>query len=100
MLYELLAGCGPLRVGEALGLEIEKHISKDFRTLTIVQKAKRGEIQPYLKTINGKRKVDLCTPLAQMLREYVVSFNYGYTAQTIQCAASQPPPDPPLSGRA
>jgi hypothetical protein len=71
MLYALLAGCGPLRVGEALGLEIDKHISSDFRTLTIEQKTKRGKIQPYLKTINGKRKVDLCTSLASMLREYV-----------------------------
>lgn len=71
MLYALLAGCGPLRVGEALGLEIDKHISSDFRTLQIVQKAKRGEIQDHLKTINGNRLVDLCTPLATMLREYV-----------------------------
>lgn len=39
-LYALLAGCGPLRVGEALGLEIDKHISPDFRILYIQQKAK------------------------------------------------------------
>ena len=71
MLYALLAGCGPLRVGEALGLEIDKHISSDFRTLSIVQKAKRGEIQTYLKTKNGTRQVDLCSALASMLREYV-----------------------------
>src|SRR5438094_5900372 len=58
MLYALLAGCGPLRAGEALGLEIDKHISPDFRTLYIQQKAKRGEIQPYLKTKNGEREVD------------------------------------------
>ncbi len=57
VLYALLAGCGPLRAGEALGLEIDKHISEDFRTLYIVQKAKRGEIQPYLKTKNGTREV-------------------------------------------
>jgi hypothetical protein len=55
MLYALLAGCGPLRVGEALGLEIDKHISSDFRTLAVAQKAKRGIIQPYLKTKNGIR---------------------------------------------
>ena len=60
MLYALLAGCGPLRAGEALGLEIDKHISSDFRTLTVAQKAKRGIIQPYLKTKNGIREVDLC----------------------------------------
>jgi integrase len=46
VLYALLAGCGPMRAGEALGLEIDKHISKDCRTLYIRQKAKRGEIQP------------------------------------------------------
>ena len=71
VLYALLAGCGPLRAGEALGLEIDKHISQDFRTLCIVQKAKRGEIQPYLKTKNGAREVDLCSQLANTLREYV-----------------------------
>jgi hypothetical protein len=71
MLYALLAGCGPLRAGEALGLEIDKHISSDFRTLLVVQKAKRGEIQPYLKTKHGTREVDLCSPLATMLREFV-----------------------------
>jgi hypothetical protein len=42
MLYALLAGCGPLRAGEALGLEIDRHISTDFRTLYIQQKAKRA----------------------------------------------------------
>jgi hypothetical protein len=46
LLYALLAGCGPLRVGEALALEIDKHISEDFRALYVVQKANRGEIQP------------------------------------------------------
>jgi integrase len=70
VLYALLAGCGPLRAGEALGLEI-RHISEDFRTLRIEQKAKRGYIQPYLKTKNGTREVDLCPALAAMLRDYV-----------------------------
>jgi len=71
MLYALLAGCGPLRAGEALGLEIDKHISRDFRTLLIVQKAKCGQLYPYLKTKNGERQVDLCSRLAEMLREFV-----------------------------
>jgi integrase len=71
VLYALLAGCGPLRAGEALGLEIDKHISSDFRTLSIRQKAKSGEIQPYLKTKAGEREVDLCSTLAKMLRDYV-----------------------------
>lgn len=70
-LYALLAGCGPLRAGEALGLEIGKHICEDCRTLYIRQKAKRGEIQTYLKTQNGERDVDLCTTLAKMLKEHI-----------------------------
>jgi hypothetical protein len=71
VLYALLAGCGPLRAGEALGLEIGKHISEDRRTLYIRQKAKRGLIQPYLKTQNGERDVDLCGSLAEMLRNHI-----------------------------
>jgi hypothetical protein len=71
VLYALLAGCGPLRAGEALGLEIGKHISSDCRTLYIRQKAKRGIIQPYMKTQNGERDVDLCTKLAAMLKEFI-----------------------------
>jgi hypothetical protein len=69
--YGLLAGCGPLRVGEALGLEIGKHISEDCRTVYIRQKAKRGEIQSYIKTPNGERDVDLCTTLAAMLKDFI-----------------------------
>ena len=71
VLYALLAGCGPLRVGEALGLEIGKHISEDCRTLYIRQKAKRGEIQSYMKTPNGERDVDLCMALAAMLKDFI-----------------------------
>jgi len=81
VLYALLAGCGPVRAGEALGLEIGKHISKDCCTLYIRQKAKRGVIQPYTKTRSGTeaqcdgeiigRDVDLCRPLAAMLREFI-----------------------------
>jgi integrase len=52
-LYALLAGCGPMRAGEALGLDI-RSIHEDFRTLEIVQKAKRGELQDYMKTKNAQ----------------------------------------------
>jgi len=66
-----LPGCGPLRAGEALGLEIGKHISDDCRTLYILQKAKRGVIQPYLRTKNGNREVDLCSRLGTMLKDFI-----------------------------
>jgi hypothetical protein len=77
VLYALLAGCGPPRAGEALGFEIDKHISSDFRTLSFRQKAKSGVIQPYLKTKAGERDVDLCSTLSKMLRDYVGSRRTG-----------------------
>jgi hypothetical protein len=87
VLYALLAGCGPMRAGEALGLEIGKHISSDCRTLYIRQKAKRGILQPYTKTRSGTelnldgecigRDVDLCSSLANILEEYVGSRTSG-----------------------
>jgi hypothetical protein len=82
MLYALLAGCGPLRVGEALGLELGKHFSPDFQTLYIQQKAKRGIIQPHLKTKAGEREVDLCTALAKMLRDFVGDRTEGLLFRT------------------
>ena len=82
MLYALLAGCGPLRAGEALGLEVDKHISPDFRTVYIQQKAKRGVIQRHLKTKNGTREVDLCSTLAVMLQVFIGARRTGLLFQT------------------
>jgi hypothetical protein len=82
MLYALLAGCGPLRAGEALGLEVGKHISPDFGTLYIQQKAKRGVIQRHLKTKNGTREVDLCSTLAAMLQDFIGARTTGLLFQT------------------
>ena len=49
MFCALLAGTG-LRAGEAIGIEIDKHISEDFRTLYIRQKVRRTRLEPFLKT--------------------------------------------------
>lgn len=68
VLYALLAGSG-LRVGEALGLEI-KHLSPDCRTVTVEQSCWEGDIQSP-KTKNAYRQVDLCTPLADLLKGFV-----------------------------
>ena len=81
MLYTLLAGCGPMRVGEALGLDVSQ-ISEDRRTLTICQKAKRGELQPYLKTKNGERQIDLCPELAELLSQFIGSRTAGLLFST------------------
>jgi integrase len=68
VLYALLAGTG-MRVGEAFGLEI-KHVSSDCRTITIGQAA-WGKIIQTPKTKSAYRKIDICTPLAEMLRSYI-----------------------------
>jgi len=38
----ILCGAAGLRIGEALGIEIDKHISADFLTLHVQQKVRRG----------------------------------------------------------
>jgi integrase len=70
MFCALLGGTG-LRAGEALGFEVDKHISDDFSTLYIRQKVRRGKLESFLKTEGGRRDVDLCPALAEMLKKYV-----------------------------
>jgi hypothetical protein len=67
MLFVLRGAIG-MRIGEALGLEIEKHISRDFSPLHIRQKVWRGQIQPFLKSDNGIRDIDLPTSIAACSR--------------------------------
>jgi hypothetical protein len=45
------------RIGEALGLEIDKHISSDFRTISIEQKESYCKVEERLKTASAFRKV-------------------------------------------
>jgi len=68
VLYALLAGSG-LRMGEAFGLEV-KHLSTDCRTITIEQSCWEGTIQSP-KTKAAYRQVDLCAPLANLLKQFV-----------------------------
>jgi integrase len=65
VLYALLAGSG-LRIGEALGLEVGKHISNEGRTLNIRQSVWEGITQKP-KTASAVRDVDLCPAVAAML---------------------------------
>jgi len=77
MLCALLGGTG-LRAGEAIGLEIDKHISEDFRTLYIRQKVRRTKLELFLKTDAGRRDVDLCPALAAVLKAYVGDRTSGF----------------------
>jgi Phage integrase family len=77
MLYVLLAASG-MRFGEALGLEIDKHISDGCSTLIIRQKAWNGHVQLFLKTENGIRDIDLHPDVAAMLKRYVGDRTSGF----------------------
>src|SRR5215472_2665004 len=41
----VLAGAGGFRIGEALGIEIAKHLSADCSTITVEQKARHGRVE-------------------------------------------------------
>lgn len=67
----ILLGATGARIGEMLGIEINKHISEDFRTLYIRQKVHNGKIEHYLKTASSYRDIDLHPAIAEILRSYV-----------------------------
>jgi integrase len=67
----VLCGATGMRIGEALGLEIDKHISADFLTISIEQKARHCRIENRVKTINALRNIDLHSIVAALLREFV-----------------------------
>ena len=53
----ILCGAAGLRIGEALGLEIGKHISEDFLTFSIAQKVRHCKVEDRLETASAARKV-------------------------------------------
>jgi integrase len=87
-IYAMVAAlhCGAsVRISELLALEIGKCISSDCTVLNIhQQRGLRGSVEPYPKTDSGFREIDLCPPLASMLREYVGSRKSGF----LFCTAS------------
>ena len=66
----ILCGASGLRVGEALGIRIEKVLDHGSRII-IDEKAWRGEIHDYLKTENGERGIDLPANVAKLLVEFI-----------------------------
>lgn len=77
-----LCGAAGLRIGEALGLEIDKHVSSDFLTLSIEQKARHGKVETRLKTASAFRKVDLHPKIAAMLKQFVGNRQSGFLFRT------------------
>ena len=70
MLYALCAASG-MRIGEALGIEIDKHVLDAGSTLVLRQKAWNGKIHNFLKTGNARREIDLHSSVAKMLLDFV-----------------------------
>ena len=78
----ILCGATGLRIGEALGLEIDKHISSNFLTISIKQKARHCKIENRLKTESAARQVDLHPSVAARLREFVGERRSGFLFQS------------------
>ena len=76
VLFALLAGSG-LRIGEALGLKVDKHISPDCKTLYVRQSVWNGKEQDP-KTENAVRDIDVCSDLAVMLKDYIGNRTNGF----------------------
>jgi integrase len=74
----ILCGATGLRIGEALGLEIDKHISPDFLTISIEQKARHCKVEKRLKTASAFRQVDLHPAIAAMLKQFAGERRTGY----------------------
>ena len=74
----ILCGALGLRIGEALGIEIDKHISPDFLTIIINQKVRQCKMEPRVKTKKSARQVDLHPSVALLLREFVGDRKRGF----------------------
>jgi hypothetical protein len=77
MLFALLGATG-MRIGQALGIEINRHISGDFSTLYVRQKVWHGSVQPFLKAESGDRDIDLHSSIATMLKSFVGNRTAGF----------------------
>ena len=83
VLYALLAGTG-IRISEALGLEVGKHVTADCSIVYIrQQRSKKGHgIETYLKSDSAIRDVDLAPALAALVKEYIGARTNGFLFET------------------
>ena len=83
VLYALLAGTG-IRISEALGLEIGKHLTMDCSIVYIrQQRSKKGHgIETYLKSDSGIRDVDAVPALAALVKEFIGTRTSGFLFET------------------
>lgn len=74
----ILCGATGLRIGEALGLEIDRHISDDFLTVHVRQKARHCKVETRLKTPSAERDVDLHPAIAALLKDFIGERKSGF----------------------
>jgi len=74
----VLCGAAGFRISEALGIEIDKHISSDFRTISVRQQARHCQVKTRLKTTNAVRDVDLHPAIASLLRAFIGERKSGF----------------------
>ncbi|HUZ94892.1 MAG TPA: site-specific integrase [Edaphobacter sp.] len=74
----ILLGATGARIGEILAVEIDKHISPDFRTISIEQKVYGGVVEARLKTEASWRQVDLHPAISALLRWFVDGRTTGF----------------------
>jgi len=78
----IVSAAGGLRIGETLGVEIDKHLSADYSTIDIEQKARRGRVENRVKTRSAKRQVDLHPDVAKLLKGFIGTRTSGFLFQT------------------
>ena len=78
----ILCGAAGLRIGEALGIEIDKHMSPDFLTIYLRQKVRHCKVEGRLKTASAVRDVDLHPEIAGLLKAYVGERSSGFLFTT------------------
>ncbi len=74
----ILCGAAGLRIGEALGSEIDKHFSQDFSTLSVRQKVKNCQVEERLKTGSARREIDVHPEIAALLQTYAAGRKAGF----------------------
>lgn len=77
----ILCGASGLRIGEALGIRVEKILDGGTRII-IDENAWHGEIHDYLKTENGEREIDLPENVAKLLVEFIGDRKSGLLFRT------------------
>jgi len=74
----ILLGATGMRIAEMLAVEIDKHISADFRTITINQQVHSGKVENWTKTDSGTRQVDLHPAVSDILKWFVGDRKSGF----------------------